>query len=447
MIGAGDSLGAGLGHFVAMTPWESIDERVRHEAKRCVLNHFGCSIAARQAPEVARVLRVMGHLTGPGMLTVIGRSEGADAPTAAFMNALTANYFDFDDTHASTVIHPTAPVLASALAVGEMLGVSGSALLHAFILGAEVTCRIGKAVSPTHYARGWHITSTCGVFGAAAAAAHLLGLDARRTWMAFGIAANQSAGNIENLTYFPKNVSVGNAARGGLLSAFFAKEGCESAPAAIEGRFGWARTMGDEIRVDEATDRLGRHWELLNNTYKPYPTGVVLHSAIDASLMLRDRIGAPEAVAEIVLSGHQLLCDRGDRVVLTPADARVSAQHCIAATLVRGRCTLAEFDESAVVDPAIAALRARIRVVVDAKVPLGAAVLHVSLADGERFELRQDVARGSLDNPLSDSDLKRKFTDNCRFGGWDPGGLAEKIWNIDGQSDMAGLLHSCRAAV
>ena len=447
LSGGGSFLGERLGQFVATTQLGSLDERLRHEAKRCILNSIGCSSAARQGADVNRLSRVMGRLYNQGTLTVIGRLECADAPTAAFMNAMTANYFDYDDTHASTVIHPTAPVLASALAVGEMQGASGTEVLHALILGIEVACRIGKAVSPSHYARGWHITSTCGVFGAAAAAAHLLGLNARQAWMALGIAASQSAGNIENLTYFPKNVSVGNAARNGLLSAFLAQEGCEAAPAAIEGRFGWAQSMGDELRVAEATEGLGRDWELFNNTYKPYPTGVVFHSAIDASLMLHDRIKDPATVTEIVLSGHQLLSDRGDRVVNTPADARVSAQHCIAASLVRGHCTLSEFDELAVADPVIAALRERICVEVDSQVPLGAAVLHVSFADGERFEVRQDVALGSLENPLSDNDLQQKFLRNCQFGEWEPGDLAAQIWSFEGLADVAAFLRSCRATV
>lgn len=448
MIANGETiiLGERLGEFVATMPSQAFDSRLMHEAKRCFINHIGCSIAARRASEVGRVSRVMGRFGNQGAATIVGRPECADAPTAAFMNAMTANFFDFDDTHASTVIHPTAPVLASALAVGEMLGASGAALLHAFILGAEVACRIGRAVSPAHYARGWHITSTCGVFGSAAAAAHLLGLDARQTWMALGIAASQSAGNIENLTYLPKNVSVGNAARNGLLSALMAQEGCEAAPAAIEGRFGWARTMGDEIRVNEATDGLGQVWELFNNTYKPYPTGVVFHSAIDASLMLHNQIKDLEAVSEIILAGHQLLFDRGDRVVRTPSDSRVSAQHCIAATLVRGRCTLGEFDETAVADPAIAAVRQKIRVEVDGQVPLGAAVLRVSLSNGEKFEIRQDVALGSLEKPLSDRDLEDKFDRNCEFGAWEPGNLAADIWHIDRQSDISALLRSCRAA-
>lgn len=438
-------LGERLGRFVATTAWESLGEPLRHEARRCVLNHLGCSIAARNAHEVGRVIGVMGRFSAQGTSTIVGRPETTDAPTAAFMNAMTANFFDFDDTHASTVIHPTAPVLAAALAVGEMIGTSGAAVLHAFILGVEVECRIGKAVSPTHYARGWHITSTAGVFGAAAATACLLGLDARQTWMALGIASSQSAGNIENLTYFPKNVSVGNAARNGLISAFLAQEGCEAAPAAIEGRFGWARSMGDELRIDEAGEGLGRTWELFDNTYKPYPTGVVFHSAIDATLLLRERITGPDAIAQIVLSGHQLLSDRGDRIVRTPGDARVSAQHCIAATLVRGRCSLAEFDEVAVADPVIAALRGKIRVAVDAQ-PVGAATLQVTLTDGEQFEIRQAVASGSLDQPMSDGDLETKFRENCKFGGLEPGDLVARIAGMEDMTNITTLLHACRVA-
>lgn len=438
-------LGERLGRFVATTAWESLGEPLRNEARRCVLNHLGCSMAARNAHEVERVIGVMGRFSAHGTSTIVGRPETMDAPTAAFMNAMTANFFDFDDTHAGTVIHPTAPVLAAALAVGEMIGATGVAVLHAFILGVEVECRIGKAVSPTHYARGWHITSTAGVFGAAAAVACLLGLDARRTWMALGIASSQSAGNIENLTYFPKNVSVGNAARNGLISAFLAQEGCEAAPAAIEGRFGWARSMGDELRFDEAVEGLGQTWELFDNTYKPYPTGVVFHSAIDATLLLRERITGPDAIAQIVLSGHQLLSDRGDRVVRTPGDARVSAQHCIAATLVRGRCSLAEFDEAAVADPAIAALRGKIRVAVDAQ-PVGAATLQVTLTDGEQFEIRQAVASGSLDQPMSDGDLETKFRENCKFGGLEPGDLVARIAGMEDMSNITTLLHACRVA-
>jgi 2-methylcitrate dehydratase PrpD len=139
-----------------------------------------------------------------------------------------------------------------ALALAEQRGLSGRAVLEALLLGMEVECRIGLGVAPGHYDRGWHITSTTGVFGAAAAAAKLIGLDAARTAHALGLAASQSSGIIENLPNAGKNASMGNAARNGLLAALLAEAGWEAAPTAIEGRNGWARAW--------ATCRMSLPW-------------------------------------------------------------------------------------------------------------------------------------------------------------------------------------------
>ena len=163
-------------------------------------------------------------------------SERLDAMGAAFANAVSANLLDFDDTHLDTIIHPAAPVAAPVLALAQARGFSGQAVLAAFILGVEVECRVGNAVSPGHYARGWHITSTCGVFGAAAACGWLLKLSAGQIANAIGIAASQSAGIVENLPSAAKNVSVGNAARNGLFAALLAAEGYSASPRRTNGR-------------------------------------------------------------------------------------------------------------------------------------------------------------------------------------------------------------------
>ena len=183
-----------LGHFVATDIWDALPATVRHEAKRSILNFAGCALGAAHAPTIEMALRVLTRVSGTERVAVLGRRERLDALGAAFINAVAGNLLDYDDTHLRTVIHPAAPVAPVALALAEQRGLSGPQLLHAFALGAEVECRIGNAVSPGHYARGWHITSTCGVFGAAAAAAKLLGLDAEQTTHALGIAASQSAG-------------------------------------------------------------------------------------------------------------------------------------------------------------------------------------------------------------------------------------------------------------
>src|SRR3954447_7670189 len=200
-----------LGRFIADSNWVSLPASLRHEGKRSLLNFIGCALGVARTPPIEMAMRVLTSLSGSQTVSVFGRSERLDMLGAAFINAIGGNLLDYDDTHLRTVIHPTAPVAPAALALSEQRGLSGAAMLHAFILGAEVECRIGNVVSPGHYARGWHITSTCGVFGSAAASAKLLGLDRERTWHAIGIAASQSAGVIENLPSAAKNVSVGNA--------------------------------------------------------------------------------------------------------------------------------------------------------------------------------------------------------------------------------------------
>jgi 2-methylcitrate dehydratase PrpD len=258
--------GERLGQFVAASQWEALPHAVRHEGKRSLLNFIGCAIGVAHAAPIEMALRVLLPLSGENRVAVLGRAEKLDPLGAAFVNAIGGNLLDYDDTHLRTVIHPSAPVAPATLALAEQRGLSGAAMLHASILGCEVECRIGNAVSPGHYARGWHITSTCGVFGSAAASAKLLGLDATQTWHALGLAASQSAGIIENLPSAAKNVSVGNAARNGLFAALLAEQGYTAAPAAIEGVLGWARAMGDEPAVPEITGDLGERWELLSNT-------------------------------------------------------------------------------------------------------------------------------------------------------------------------------------
>jgi 2-methylcitrate dehydratase PrpD len=326
-----------LGRFVAGSDWRDIPPELRHEAKRSLLNHIGCALGVARDPAVRTALRVMQQVSGPPAATVYGQGTRLDPMGAAFVDAVAANLLDYDDTHLNTVIHPAAPIAPPLFALAEQRSLSGAAVLHAFLLGGEVACRVGNAVSPGHYARGWHITSTCGAFGAAAGCARLLGLSAEQTAHAIGIASSEAAGTVENLPSPAKNVSVGNAARHGILAALFAAEGWQAAPAAIEGPLGWARASGDVPDLAAITEGLGETWEIARNTYKPYPAGIVFHAVIDACLELRARLDVPpEAISAVTVAGDALLLARGDRAVRNERDARVSIHHSSALGLLRG---------------------------------------------------------------------------------------------------------------
>ena len=354
--------------------------------------------------------------------------------TAAFVNGIAANLLDYDDTHLATVIHPAAPIFPPLLALAEQRGLAGAAVLHAFLLGGEVACRIGLGVSPGHYDRGWHITATAGVLGAAAGCARLLGLDAARTAHAIGLAASLSGSIVENLPTAGKNLGVGNAARHGLQAALFAEAGWQAAPRAIEGGTGWARAMGDEPDLAAMLDGLGERWEIARNTFKPYPAGIVFHAVIDAAIGMRDLVPL-DMIAAISVVGDALLMARGDRAVGNARDARVSIHHCVALGLVRGTAGVADFEEPAVTDPALAAMRGRVRAVLDPSLPRGAARVTLSLADGRIFTRTVETPLGSEANPLSDAEIEAKFLANAP----DAGAAAAAVWEDDLPAFMAAL--------
>ncbi|MDJ0388727.1 MmgE/PrpD family protein [Roseomonas sp. E05] len=428
-----------LGAFISASRPGALPAALRHEGLRSLLNFFGGALGAAQDPAVSTAVQVMAPFSGPQRATLIGRAERLDAMGAAFVNAVAANLLDFDDTHLETVIHPTAPVAPPLLALAELRGVSGATLLHAFILGAEVECRIGCAVSPGHYARGWHITSTCGVFGAAAGAARLLGLDAGRCAAALGIAASQSAGLVENLPTAAKNVGMGNAARNGLLAALFAEAGYTAAPSALEGRLGWAQAMGDAPDVGRITEGLGEHWEFARNTYKPYPAGIVFHAVIDACLALHKGLD-PATIAEVVVAGDQLLLDRGDRLPRNERDARVSIHHAAAVALLRGSAGVEDFAAAAVHTPAVAALRGKVRAELDASLPRGAACVTLQMTDGSRRSIELRDPRGSAARPMTDAELERKY--HASATGHDAPAQIARLWALEAEPEIGGLMRA-----
>jgi 2-methylcitrate dehydratase PrpD len=430
-----------LAEAAANATWRDVPPAVRHEAKRSLVNYFAVALAAAHDPTIDKAIDVFARFRAGESATVIGRRERTDMLNAASLNAMSANVFDFDDTHIPTIIHPSAPVAAALFALAETRPMSGETLLLAFVVGVEVACRIGNAVSPAHYQRGWHITSTCGVFGAAAAVARACGLDAVQTGWALGNASAQTGGLVETLGTMSKSLSVGNAARNGLLSALLAEDGFSGPDAPLEGPRGFLRVACPEPNVNAITDGLGRGWALLSNTYKPYPCGVVLNPVIDACLALRrDARWTLDEIESVELTGHPLLRERTDRPgVRTGRESQVSAQHAVAVVLARGEAGLDEFSDAAVVEPALRAFGTRLRFVDDASWPVESAQVTIALRTGEHLTHRVAAAHGSLADPLTDAELTEKLQRLARHGhsGVAAQPLADCLWTLDAEPDAA----------
>jgi 2-methylcitrate dehydratase PrpD len=432
-----------LAHFVNDIQWRDISEPLRHDAKRSLVNFFAGAIGVSHDPEIDALVAVLGDFCGPREATVIGRAERMDALSASTLNAISANLLDFDDTHLNTVIHPTAPVAPPVLALAERHGYAGEDVLLAFILGAEIECRIGNAVSPHHYARGWHITATCGIFGAAVAAAKLRRLSPEQTAHALGIAASQSAGLVENLPSGAKNVGVGHAARNGLFAALMAERGYSAAATALEGPLGWARACGDELNVTRLFADLGAQWELSKNTFKPYPCGIVMHAVVDACLELRERYQLTAAQIESVcVRGDALLLARGDRMVRNARDARVSIHHCATAPFLWGRAGIEEFSQARVMCDEAVAFRSIVHAKLDTNSPLGAATVRVRTRSGDTYEVTVEQARGSIEKPLSDAELEAKVYELAseRLPHADIAQLLDRLWRLDEMATIDPLM-------
>ncbi len=431
----------GLARHVVATRWEDIPLQVRHQAKRSLMNFFAVTLAGCRSGPIEIALRSLAEFSGGRQVTVIGRAERLDALSAAFLNAACANVDDFCDTHTPTVIHPTAPVAATLLAYAEWRQASGPDLLLALILGNEVQARIGLAISPSHYQRGWHITSTCGVFGAAAGSGKLAALNERQMVWALGMAATQSAGLCECLGTAAKSVSVGNAARNGLWSALLAEKGFEGPPEPLAGVQGFYHALAETPDLSFITDGWGERWEIMATSYKPYPCGFVIHPVLDCVLDWRRDNPAAE-VTRVVVRGHPLLAVRTDRPdISTGREAQVSVQHAVAAALVTGKAGLDQFTDASVRDPKVASLRSKVEVLRGEGFSTIAAAVEITTVDGKVHQLTQAAALGSDVNPLSDRDLEDKL--RMLAAGWDPHWdatpLIDAIWTLDRAADASKL--------
>jgi 2-methylcitrate dehydratase PrpD len=430
-----------LARYLVTTRWEDIPSPVRHQAKRSLMNFFAVALAGCRTGPVEIALRSLAEFSGGKQATVVGRAERIDALSAAFLNAAGANVYDFCDTHLRTVIHPTAPVAPALLALAELRQVSGPDLLLAFVLGNEIQARIGLAMSPHHYSMGWHITSTCGVFGAAGGAGKLLKLDEQQMVWALGTAATQSSGLCECLGTPAKSVSVGNAARNGLWSALLAEKGFDGPPEPLAGVQGFYHAMGETPDLSLVTDGLGDSWEIIATSYKPYPCGFVINPVLDCVLDWRRDNPAAE-VMRIVIRGNPLLSDRTDRPnISTGREAQVSVQHAVAAALLTGKAGVEQFTDECARDPKVLALRSKVEVLRDPAFSTSAAAVEITTADGRTHKLSQDAARGSDANPMSDEDLERKL--RTAATGWDPrhdiAPLIDAIWALDQSADVSKL--------
>ena len=428
-----------LARFIVTTRYEDIPEATRKAARRALVNSMAATLGGCRDDVIVRLTDSLIPFAGTGPSPLLGHDRKMDAPNAAFVNGASAGVLDFCDTHFPTVMHPSATVVGALYAFSGLRKLSGRDFLHAFILGFEAQARIGNSVTPHHYAHGYHITSSCGVFGAATAIGKLLGQDEQRMIWTIGNASTQSAGMVKACGFMSKSIGVGNATKNGLLAAYYAQQDLDAPPQSLEGKFGYCAVMAPEPKYGAITDKLGETWAFTDNAFKAYPAGIVIHPVIDACLELRGRNITADRIAQIQVHGHPLMGDLTNRpVVATVREAVVSIQHSVAAAFIDGMVGVRQYRTDRIADPKVIALRDKVTFQPDTSLPVGPIRMTLRTTDGAVHDAGVDHWRGSLERPLTDSELEEKLAQLAAIGAphCDTLRLAEMLWRIEDIADV-----------
>src|ERR1700722_7370986 len=438
-----------LTDYVLSARWTDLPESVRRETLRSFFNILGCTIGGARHEVVEIADNTLGEYAGAPHATVIGRRRKADALHACLINCLGSSIYSYDDTHAEAVVHPSGPVASAALALAERRPTNGADFLLAFALGVELVCRLSKAISvpPANGTVAWSQTGIAAGVGAAVAAAKLLRLDATRLQYAIGIALSQAAGFRVMHATMVSSLMPAQGAQTGLRAAVLAERGFTASPAALEGRYGFLDVFADTPHVPALVDGLGERFEILRNTYKPYPCGIVIHPIIDACLQLRrDHAIDPATVDTVRVKASPGAMALGDRRnPQNELQAHVSLYHWTAATLIRGKARIEELQDPTVRDPAVAAFQDKVTVVGDGSVSADAAEVTLALKDGRIHTCRIDHCIGSATNPMTDAQLTHKFSELAEpiIGLARSRELVDRTWAVGTTADVGDLARAC----
>ncbi|MCC6533431.1 MAG: MmgE/PrpD family protein [Burkholderiales bacterium] len=426
-----------LAHFASTLRLATVPAGVVIRAKELLLDYVGHTLSAAGEDPARRLIRFAKSVGGPAESRIIGSDLAVASPWAALVNGAMGHMAELDDTHRGTMSHPGDSIWAAGLALAEKDGLSGEELLTAAIAGYETGIRVGEAVMPDHYRRGWHTSGTMMAFGAAATAGRLLGLDPEAMAWALGTAGAQAAGNFAHLSEraMTKDFNCGQAAKSGVIAALLAREGFTGPTDVLENPRGFLALYGSaNNRPERLTAGLGQAWKTLEIAQKPYSACRYIHASIDALLALRNdaRFGARDVrhiTARILSTGAALVNDplpwEGDKGL---QGTRFSAQFNLAVALLHGREGLWNLlDKTHPLEyrdaPEIREIMRTVTVIADAELDRNfpdqwSSIVEVELKSGERSSRRVDYPLGEPETPMAESMQIEKFKRLTALAGW-----------------------------
>lgn len=411
MTGAGLTLA--LSEQARRLRYQEIPENARSWARQCILDYLGCTIAGAADPLVGMLLAEMREQGGNEAATILAHKGKLPAASAALVNGAASHALDFDDVNLAMPGHPSVAILPGLLALAEERGASGQEVLTAFVAGYELQCRIGRVIAPGHYdGLGFHSTATVGSFGAAAACAHLLGLDADASARALGIAGTQAAGLKSMFGTMCKPLHAGKASYHGLLAAKLAARGFTSRTDVLECPQGFARTHSPDFHPERAFDAPPGDWYVVNNLFKYHASCYMTHAAIDAARTLREQHGFAPADVEAIDVRLEEACDRICNIPapVTGLEAKFSLRLTTAMGLAGvDTSRLASYSETVAGDPVLVGLRDKVSLNFQTGIPNTFSEVSLRLRDGRNISAQHDSGVPAADVAKQGARLEAKF--------------------------------------
>jgi 2-methylcitrate dehydratase PrpD len=421
--------------------YAALSEEVIDRVKYLLLDHIGVAIRGAQEESSAAVQRFLKRIDrAADGVPVIGTSLKAEATLATLANGAAAHAPELDDVVNAASLHPGVCVMPAALSAGCMSESTGKEMIAAITAGYEVMVKLGIALDPAaHYARGFHPTGTCGVFGSAAAAGKLARLDETQMINALGIAGSQASGLLEFLSdgTYTKRFHAGWGAHGGLIAALLARDGFTGPATVIEGKFGFLQAYSPASDPLKILTGWGAPYEVMKASikthaccrYKQGPIDCILKIVTENQLKADD---IEKVVVVILKAGFALVAEPRDLKIApkTIVDAQFSMPFGGAVAILCGRAFLDEYCLENITSPRVKELMERFECILDPEVEVDfprmwPAKVDIITRDGKTYHARLDFPKGDPENPLSWDELIEKF--HCLTAGVFPEEKRQRI--------------------
>jgi 2-methylcitrate dehydratase PrpD len=438
-----------LAKFIAGLNASEIPPDVLHQAKRCLVDWLGVTLAGSADPSAAVLCAVADDLNSGSQATILGSGRGASLLIAALINGYASHILDYDDTYnpERTTVHGSAPVWPVVIGLSERRAVNGRQALAAFVAGFETEVKVALAAGPAHYEAGWHVTGTVGHFGAAAAAAQLLRLGPDAVANALGAAGTQAAGLKAVYGSLGKALHPGKAAMDGLLAALLADKGFTATDSILEDKRGFLKVLSPAPDPELVTKDLGRKWTLLDDGFKPYACGSLTHPTIEGVIELRREHGLnPSHIKSIEATVNDYVSwVTAKEEPTTGLQGKFSIYHCAAVAALDGSASVRQFENDRVNDPDVIEMRRRVGITVDDSLPKDAAVVTITLSDGRSLNREVMHNKGTPAKPMTDAEIEEKFLDLAvpLLGSPAAGEVAARCWRLEELEDFGLIARMC----